>query len=314
MKLYTNYPTNFFTQTCLIVADMCRVPVEMVVVSEEDQKAADFQKKKLMQFPFLETDDGEIISECAAISTYFSRCAPASGLYGQSPFQSAKVDEWVAWNQNLWLVSMPAMYAVFGHRMVPQDKFSEYVKSMKTEMMVLNNYLKGKYYLVGDNVTIADVIVASHLIVSFQTVYDGGYRKAIPNVTEWFERISSLPSFVKHCGYVKLADKPFKAFDGSAAPAPAPAAAAEGGKKGKKGKEEKKPEKKDDDVDMDDLFGDDDDDGAAAKAAQEKVKADAKKKKKKVVIAMSLVLLEVKPLDDTTDLDKLAQTIFNSFK
>ena len=91
-----------------------------------------------------------------------------------------------------------------------------------------------------------------------------------------------------------------------------PAAVAGGGKKekgGKKGgkKEEKKETKKDDDDDLD-LFGDDDDDGEAAKKAAEAAKAS--KKKKKVVIAMSLVMLEVKPLDDTTNLDDLAQWIF----
>jgi elongation factor 1-beta len=61
--------------------------------------------------------------------------------------------------------------------------------------------------------------------------------------------------------------------------------------------------------DLDDLFGDDDaDDGAAAKAAAQAAKDKAKKPKKKV-IAMSLVMLEVKPLDDTIDLDALAQKL-----
>ena len=86
----------------------------------------------------------------------------------------------------------------------------------------------------------------------------------------------------------------------------------EGGKKGGK-KEDKKEAKKDDD-DFD-LFGDDDDDGAAAKEAAQKAKEAAKgKKKKKEVIAMSLVLLEVKPLDDTTNLDDLAQKIIKDIK
>lgn len=72
----------------------------------------------------------------------------------------------------------------------------------------------------------------------------------------------------------------------------------------------KKAAKKADD-DMDDLFGSDDDDGAAAKAAAAAAKAKAQGgKKKKVVIAMSLVMLEVKPLDDTIDLDALAPKIF----
>lgn len=70
--------------------------------------------------------------------------------------------------------------------------------------------------------------------------------------------------------------------------------------------------KKKDEVDEMDLFGDDEDDGEAAKkaAAEAKEKAQGKKEKKKV-IAMSLVMLEVKPLDDTTNLDDLAQKIFS---
>lgn len=92
---------------------------------------------------------------------------------------------------------------------------------------------------------------------------------------------------------------------------PAAGAAAAGGKGGKgKGGKKEAPKKKEEEVEMDDLFGDDDDDGAAAKAAAEAAKNAKDKKKKKVVIAMSIVMLEVKPLDDTIDLDKLAEKIF----
>ena len=65
-----------------------------------------------------------------------------------------------------------------------------------------------------------------------------------------------------------------------------------------------------DDDDMD-LFGDDDEDdgAAAAAAAAAKKKAADKKKAKKVVIAKSSVMFEVKPLDDTTDLDVLYKRI-----
>ena len=112
-----------------------------------------------------------------------------------------------------------------------------------------------------------------------------------PNTFAWFALVS------------KFSDKVKATWAAGGAPAA-------GGKgKGKGGKKEA-PKKKDDDVEMDDLFGDDDDDGAAAKAAAASAKAAKDKKKKKVVIAMSIVMLEVKPLDDTTDLDKLAAKIF----
>merc|ERR1712083_1165544 len=87
-----------------------------------------------------------------------------------------------------------------------------------------------------------------------------------------------------------------------------------GGKKDKgkgkgKGKEEAKKEE-DDDLD---LFGDDDDDGAAAAAAAAAAKAKAKGKKVKPP-EMSLIIFEVKPLDDQTNLDDLAKRIFATKK
>ena len=67
------------------------------------------------------------------------------------------------------------------------------------------------------------------------------------------------------------------------------------------------PAKKAAEDDLDDLFGDDDEDAAAtAKAVAAAAKEKGKKKVKKAAIAMSLVMLEVKPLDDTIDLDALA--------
>lgn len=98
----------------------------------------------------------------------------------------------------------------------------------------------------------------------------------------------------------------------------APAQGAKGGKKGgdqggkQKGGKKGKQQKKEEEVEVDDLFGDDDDDDEAAKkaAADAKKKAQDKKKPKKPVIAMSLVMLEVKPLDDKTDLDKVAARCF----
>jgi len=137
-------------------------------------------------------------------------------LYGQSHFEQAKVDEWLHWNQFTFASAMPAFYGVFGRKEVSTDAFNNTMKNLKSQMKILNTHLEGNYYLVGDNVTIADLVMATYLIMPFQTVFDGGYRKAIPNVTEWFERVTRLPSVVKHVGYVKLSDKPFKSFDPNA--------------------------------------------------------------------------------------------------
>ena len=112
-----------------------------------------------------------------------------------------------------------------------------------------------------------------------------------PNVFAWFTLVS------------KFSDAAKKTWAAAAAGGAAKGGKGKGGKKDAPKKEEKD--------DMDDLFGSDDDDGAAAKAAAAAAKAKAQgAKKKKVVIAMSIVFLEVKPLDDTIDLDALAPRIY----
>jgi elongation factor 1-beta len=116
-----------------------------------------------------------------------------------------------------------------------------------------------------------------------------------PNVFAWFFLVS------------KFSDDIMKSWPAAgAAAAGGKNAAAKGGKGGKKA-----AAKKEEDDDMD-LFGDDNEEDAAAAAAvaaAAKAKATAAAKPKKVVIAMSIVMLEVKPLDDLVDLDALAKKL-----
>ena len=190
----------------------------------------------------------------------------------------------------------PVIKAAFGHNVVPQAEFNDAVKTLKAEAKKLDTYLKNKSYLVGDSVSTADIVVACSLILAFQSVFDTAVRKAMPNVSAWFARCVGLPYFVGRLGYIKMTDKAMKAFDPNAKPEPVAAPA------------------KEEDSDLD-LFGsEDEEDAEAAKKAAAAAKEAAKggKKEKKKAIAMSLVMLEVKPLDDTTNLDDLSQRIFTT--
>lgn len=124
--------------------------------------------------------------------------------------------------------------------------------------------------------SLADLYVANSMTLAFQTIFDAGFRKAMPNMTKWFESIIALPAFVKRFGVIKSCAKALKPFDYKASAGKASKA----------------------DDDELDLFGDDDEEDAeAAKkaAAAAKDKAKGGKKPKKVVIAQSLVMFEVKP-------------------
>ena len=291
MKLYTNGVGNLWSQTCLIAADLAGQKVEVVLKTKEEINDKEFKAINLTgKFPLLQ-DGEDLVFESSAICQHFARLAPADlNLHGSNVFEAAKVQQWIDYQTgHVGPALMPVVYAAFGHVVVPQKDFAENLKTLKQRAEHFNKALEGKSWLVGDKLTIADVVCAAGWVIVFQSVFDGAVRKTVPNLTSWFERCIALPSFVKAMGNIKLTEKALKAWDPNADP---------------EDDVEEAPAKADDD-EMD-LFGDDDeDDVAAAAAAKASAEAAKAKKPKKVVIAMSLVMLEVKPVDDTTNLDEL---------
>ena len=154
----------------------------------------------------------------------------------------------------------------FGLKELSGDAKAAANKNLLQAAKFIDDHLKknNKSFLVGDSLTLADVVVASPLAVPYQTTFGADFYK-MTAVSAWLERIVGLPVFVRRHGYLKkCAAAPVETTS-------APAAT----------------------DDMDDLFGEEE-------APKPKI---AIKKKKKEVIAMSLVMLEVKPLDSETDLD-----------
>jgi elongation factor 1-gamma len=214
-------------------------------------------------FPLLETADGTTLFESGAMAQYFAALAPTSGLMGQTPFEAAKVNDWIAFQQRiLFKNARPLFMDTFGYMKISSEEKAACTKAFMEQIDFIEKSLsKGVgFFLVGDNLTVADIIVAAPLTLPYQTWFGEEFWEKCPKTAAWLERVVNLPSFVRRFGYIK---KGYDVEDDT----PAPAAA-----------------KKDagDDMDMDDLFGDDD-------APVEKVVI--KKKEKKKAVAMSLVML-----------------------
>ena len=119
-------------------------------------------------------------------------------------------------------------------------KYAADLKSLKDAAKELNTTLKGKKFLVGDNLTLADVIVAWSLTTAFQLCFDAGFRKAHADLNKWFEAFTNHPEVQKAAGSIKACSVAIKP----------------------KGAPEEVEEKADDD--FDDLFGEDDEEDAEA--------------------------------------------------
>lgn len=108
-------------------------------------------------------------------------------------------------------------------------------QDLKKVFTTLNQALRTRTYLVGERVSLADIIVAGNLLLAYQYVADEEFRKSFENVTRWFTTIVNQPNFQKVSGPVTLASKALefdagkfaavKAKRAAAKPKPAPKAA-----------------------------------------------------------------------------------------
>jgi len=55
---------------------------------------------------------------------------------------------------------MPVFKAVLGREIVSQDKFKKDLANLKSVVKMINDKVEGKMFLVGNNLTVADLIVA----------------------------------------------------------------------------------------------------------------------------------------------------------
>lgn len=75
---------------------------------------------------------------------------------------------------------------------------------MKAALTVLNSHLLTRTYLVGERITLADIVVACNLLNPYKYVLDPDYRKPFVNVNRWFTTLINQPEFKAVLGEVQL--------------------------------------------------------------------------------------------------------------
>lgn len=84
-----------------------------------------------------------------------------------------------------------------------QEKCNAAFKTMEDHLLI-------NTYLVGERITLADVMCASLVSRGFELVLDKSWRSQYPNTTRWFETIGNQPIVKNVAGDVKLCDEAVK--------------------------------------------------------------------------------------------------------
>jgi len=80
------------------------------------------------------------------------------------------------------------------------EKFDKLVAQIKSNLGMVESHLKGKDYLVGKSMTVADLVLASNLLFAFQTVL---LESDFPESSRWFSKVMADKEVVKAFGHIK---------------------------------------------------------------------------------------------------------------
>jgi len=238
-RLYT-YANNSRAFKALIASQYSGTPLEVAKdfkFGETNTQQGFLQKFPFGKVPALETKDGNSVIESNAIAYYVSN----DQLKGKTALDQALVVQWLSFADNEILPSaytwvLPALGAI-----QPNKQAIERAKlDIKKILSFLNDHLLTRTYLVGERITLADIVVSCSLLQLYQYVLEPSVRAPYTNVNRWFTTLINQQQFKKVLGDIKLCDK---AITLETAPKKAAETPAKKDKKDKGGKQEKAAKK-----------------------------------------------------------------------
>lgn len=202
---YTLYTpeASFRAFATLIAAEYNAVVVDVVTdVTAEDAKSP------VGKLPVLETPSGEKIFSCYAAARFIAGLRRDTGLTGSSPAEAALIDGWMDWaSQELELPACVWFYPVAGYMPFNKNSYEKSKQDLAKALKVLNDHLHGKSYIVGNQITLADIVLASTLLYPFKLVTDQSYLKPYGKVLKWFTNCVSQEEFQQVVGQVTMCQK-----------------------------------------------------------------------------------------------------------
>jgi len=193
-----------------MVAEYGKIQIEFssnFVIGKDNCTPEFLAKNPLGKVPVLETPEG-CIFETNAICRFLARIDPKTQLFGNDDFEKAQVDQWLDFT--LSEIDLPTrvwIFAILGMLEVDAAGLAKAKADIRKVLGILNDHLEDRTFLVGERVTLADIVVAIHLLGLYTKALDGGFRKAFVNTNRWFVTCVNQPQWKAILGEVALCTK-----------------------------------------------------------------------------------------------------------
>uniref|UniRef100_A0AAQ4QS90 Valine--tRNA ligase n=1 Tax=Gasterosteus aculeatus aculeatus TaxID=481459 RepID=A0AAQ4QS90_GASAC len=195
------HPDDFRSLLALIAAEFSSSSPR--TLTEEPPASLGARSRPIL---VLDAGDGDaVLSGAGAVSWYLANQGKRAGV---DPKQQSQVWQWLSFADNeLTPVSCAVVFPLLGmtgvDKKLQQSSRAELIRVLK----VLDKALEPRTFLVGETITLADVAVATAVLLPFKYVLEPSDRKVLTNVTRWFTTCTNQPQFLKVLGKITLCEK-----------------------------------------------------------------------------------------------------------
>jgi glutathione S-transferase len=145
-----------------------------------------------LRVPTVVFDDGRSLGESGAILWYFGE---GTRFVPEESFERAQVLQWMFFEQydHEPAIAVVRFWVTHGRADAFADRLPEKMEAGHKALRAMERHLDGRKYLVGNDMTLADIALYAYTHVADEGGFDLG---AYPAIRAWLERVASQPGHV----------------------------------------------------------------------------------------------------------------------
>lgn len=161
------------------------------------------------KFPFGQVPAFECAAGCLNDTMAIASYVGGPTLRGEDDFTRAQITQFVNVAENkLFPAACQVLYPCWG--LMPNNKnvVSKGHEQLKSFMTSMDKFLEPRTYLVGECVTLADIVMTVYMRDLYSMMFDESSRASYVNVTRWFDTIVHQDEVVRILGETSYCVKP----------------------------------------------------------------------------------------------------------
>ncbi|KAL9547278.1 hypothetical protein MBANPS3_006247 [Mucor bainieri] len=206
-----SYPQNPRVAKAQIAAELSGVEFNVEAFDLAKDVTPEFLAKfPLGKIPAFESSEVNLF-ESSSIAYYAAAQKENNPLLGATAAEKAEIFQWTLFSENEINANLGGwVYPLLGYGPYMKPNVDAATERVKRALAALNKILESKTYLVGHQITFADISVVCALVLGYTTVFDKAFRAQFKNVTRYFTTIVNKAVFKKYLGDVQLCETPLK--------------------------------------------------------------------------------------------------------